>query len=257
MMAAMKCNNCGADLSLAQAREGECAYCHAALPHAVHALEKEAALQRLLEDRDGDGIPDGVQALEKLQTAQRQRQAGEAAQKNKAQALKRAQTQLAEAKAARVRLGAVAWLALLIGLVVSIPYQVFVVRWLDQDPWFGAHHALLCPAVCDTCRGPYVIFAWTPYSTPSSKSAESTRVYCKPKRGYFDGYSKTDFFTKMDANKQYEVPGTTYALWASTVPMLFILALPFAFVLRRREVGKLKASVPDIEARLAALRRVD
>ncbi|MBI4703755.1 MAG: hypothetical protein HY744_21810 [Deltaproteobacteria bacterium] len=249
----MKCQNCGAENPLAQASEGQCAYCGATLPHAAAALEKEALMRRLLEDRNGDGVPDGLQALAMLQ-AEQARQT-EAAGKIEAD---RRQLQLLRLlhghslRAARMtaRLVRVPLLAVAIGVLVSIPWHLVAVRWQGMDPWLGENARLVCPEICDGCHGPYVIFAWTAYSTPTESSGESTVVYCQRKPGQFAGYSETDFLLGLTANGELELPGATFSLWGFSVLLWIVVSLFPACLLDYLHVLILRAKAPGLERQI-------
>jgi len=249
----MKCTECGASNTAEQAKHGDCAYCGATLPHEARAIEQDAAVRRLLEDQDGDGVPDGLNALAALQAAQQVEIDRRLEAHKRAAALEQLRTRLEHTRAVRVNLAGIASTAALLGLFLSFPYHLIAVRWLDQDPWLGAHHRLFCPLVCSGCRGPYTIFGWHAYSSPNGRSMESTRVYCLPEPDHFEGYSESSFLGGLDSNQRYQLPGSTYLLWLSEIPFLAVLLSPLGFLVSVLVTRKLRASVPQIEAQIRAL----
>jgi len=97
----MKCTNCGAPATDEQAQLGQCHYCGVALRRATSPANTQAAVQ-LLEDRDGDGVPDGLEALAKLQAAQqklRDQQEAEAFRQSEIQQLKMLRQKVSSAAA--------------------------------------------------------------------------------------------------------------------------------------------------------------
>jgi len=57
----MHCGHCGAGLTTEQLRAEDCFYCGMALPHSARAVEKAQMVKELMQDRDGDGVPDIMQ----------------------------------------------------------------------------------------------------------------------------------------------------------------------------------------------------
>jgi hypothetical protein len=53
-----RCSHCGANLTPADLMLPSCRYCGTALPHQVAAAQQSALVQQMLQDRNGDGIPD-------------------------------------------------------------------------------------------------------------------------------------------------------------------------------------------------------
>ncbi len=214
-------------------------------------------MRQLLQDRDGDGVPDGIQALATLQAAQAEKNAQVAKLESERQALAQLRQRHTASLQATPKLATAAVYAAMMGLVASILWQLIAVRWQDVDPWFGAHHRVFCPLVCSDCEGPYVIFSWTAYSTSQGSSGESTKVYCQTHPEQFASYRESDFLGGLRANRKYELPGATYALWLSAVPMWVVLMLPVGIVVnrvvarrQRAEAPKLAAQIRDLEARL-------
>ena len=54
----MKCDNCNAVLRPKDLGRSGCPYCGAVLSHEARAAEKAALVRKLLQDSDGNGIPD-------------------------------------------------------------------------------------------------------------------------------------------------------------------------------------------------------
>lgn len=57
------CSHCGSNLSAADLMGTSCRYCGTALPHQVRAAQQVAVVNKMLADRNGDGIPDAFQHL--------------------------------------------------------------------------------------------------------------------------------------------------------------------------------------------------
>jgi hypothetical protein len=246
----MKCPNCGAATSADDASRATCSYCGTMLPHAAAALETDAAMRRLLEDRDGDGVPDGIHALAALEAAQAHATAAATERDSDRVELLRLQDLRRLSLSTRIDWPKVVILGAIIGFLASIPWHLVLVRWMDRDPWFGAHSSLFCPTVCAGCTGPYVIFAWTPYSTPTGSSGERTAVYCQVQREQFSGYSEADFLTGLHVNRKFELPGGTSALWFSSFAAWLALSLPFAYILERRAVTRRRAQTSRLDVQI-------
>jgi len=249
----MKCSSCGASNSAEQSASGNCAYCNASLPHVDKAIAQEEAVRRLLEDRDGDGLPDGIQAISALQEAHTRKAEQDQLSAARQAKLKRLQARRALAEKAHAGLKSAAITAAVLAFFVSFPYHLIAVRWLELGPWFGVQHRILCPLVCEGCSGPYVIFGWKAYSSPTGSSGESTRAYCQPSPGHFNGYAESDFLGGLGANGRYELPGSTYLLWFTTIPLLLLLLLPVGYLIGALTVRRLRAGLPVLEEEIRAL----
>lgn len=161
---------------------------------------------------------------------------------------RRLEWELAQARSRKLRPHAAVVFAWMAALALSVPYYLVVVRGLDLDPWLGAHDALICPLVCEGCSGPYSIAGERPYK-PDGIGWESTWVFCQPPKG-----SEYDFIRpRQSANERYEVPGSTYFLWLSCIPLLFLLCLPGGFATEVVSVREARWRQPRLEARLAAM----
>lgn len=59
----MNCTHCGAALSPDDVRLPACRYCGTALAHHVQTAQQVAAVQALMGDRNGNGIPDALEGM--------------------------------------------------------------------------------------------------------------------------------------------------------------------------------------------------
>ena len=229
----MNCSNCGGTQGLEAIRAGECEFCRAPLPHVVDAAAKAAAMNELLADRDGDGIPDALQQLD-------------AAQKRKG-ALEQTEQRLAllrdrrEACAnAKVGWMGVAVLTLVLTLVASVAWTG-IMQANESDPWFGQFSQVYCPSVCRDCRGPVRYYA------------PSGQWYCSPKGENLIELHWTEISDRGGELLAYATPsGALPFILASSVIFFPLLAVLIPLVATRR-VRKRRAQVAEIDAQIAAI----
>lgn len=65
---------------------------------------------------------------------------------------------------------------------VASPLFAMVTVKAGTDPWLGAHAGLLCPRVCEGCRGPYEVRGGTRVNGSARRGARAA-MYCQPPRG--------------------------------------------------------------------------
>jgi hypothetical protein len=62
-MSDLRCPTCGANLTPQDMAKPNCTYCKTVLPHHARAAQQVAVVNQMMQDRNGNGIPDAFEGL--------------------------------------------------------------------------------------------------------------------------------------------------------------------------------------------------
>jgi hypothetical protein len=89
--------------------------------------------------------------------------------------------------------------AFLLFVIVTVPRCFF-----DADPFLGVQGHVLCPALCEGCRGPWRVHThWTHHM--DEHSTDGPRYFCRPADPSSDRMSNERFFYDMPNVSKYEL----------------------------------------------------
>lgn len=238
-----KCAQCGAVPDLEAVQRGECAYCHAALPHAVTAAGEALAAERLLRDSDGDGVPD---ALETLQRAQQQQERRAEVEEEVARLRRQIETaeNVKSPPVSRSLASGLSW-----AVVGGLGWGFVTTAGAETDPWLGGHAAVFCPVTCEGCEGPYV-FHRTRGAAPDDPWHGPFRIYCQhPESTVGSGW--TTMMDDLEVNARYEVDFGWTGMLLCSIAAWFLPGVCLAVVIARRYVSATKRGLVDLREELA------
>jgi len=220
------------------------------LPHVIRGAERAAAAQALLEDRDGDGVPD---ALQPVLDAQRRLAEARATAARDAQRREQCAHLLGELRAQRdlERARTFRWVTVLrIGVAGALVYgflwTLVLSEALEIDPWLGLHSTLACPLVCNGCRGPYQItHADGIWKTP----------VCEPSRTRRNASIESHSSSSPPDATTRRLPGGMWTLFASSAALWLAPALGVAALYVKQREGEARRKISDCDQRIASLER--
>lgn len=135
--------------------------------------------------------------------------------------------------------------ALLLFVVITIPRCLF-----DADPFLGVQGHLLCPSLCDDCRGPWRVYTyWTKHD--DSASTGGPRYFCRSEGGSIEELSDEDYFYQVKDKSRYELhvaPAMSSYLFALAITLLWI---PYGVRRSRRENDRRKEQLDQEIATIA------
>jgi hypothetical protein len=239
----MQCTQCGAAATPEAVAAGHCSFCGTSFPHAVRAAEKARAVESLLADHDGDGVPD---ALALLQDAQREI----AARTERRATLEKLRAEHAAAAGARLSLGGVAIAAGVVTLVLAFVWMMVVPGTLKADPWFGLHDDLVCPHVCQGCHGPY---GFVFYSSTGTSNSSGSLVFCSPPGRSLEGLDGMALWDRKQELAPYSLPGGMWTMYASSLLLWLLPSTGLAWLLASARVRKLRRAEGTLRERLRVL----
>ncbi len=116
---------------------------------------------------------------------------------------------------------------------------------LKADPLGGAHAGLMCPLICDGCKGPYVYNfvsskSRARASTPLERDAMGkTNIYCQAPGTKVVGWSAMELFKAATKLRAQRVWGGGFFLYATLLPLWIVgfTVLGLALAVSRRRSG--------------------